>query len=1093
MENQSSSQSFLDDYDSLHLTQSSSTGTIVVSTLDDEEDGDTSAGNLSLREAIALANSTDGTDEISFDSNLSSKTITLTQGELTIEDSVTINGLGAENLTISGNNSSRVFKIDDENADTEIDVTINGLTITDGNVDDRETDNTGGGVFNQENLILINDNITDNRAEKGGGIANQGNLTIQNSNVDNNYAFEAGGIYTIAGTNQIIDSSVSNNESNFVYGGILASGVTMTIENSIIDGNSTGNSTGGINISGSTANINNSTISNNSAQGFTGGISSGGSTTTINNSTITGNSAASNGGIQAGGGGALTINNSTITGNSATVNQGGGVTNYFMSTVTLNNSTITGNFAARGAAGVYQRKSFVVPDGLPEETIISGTLNLNSTIVAGNENNQDLGGDSFNSGGNNLIGNGEGFESFFDSSQNDLVGTADNPIDPLLGQLQDNGGITQTIALLDGSPAIDAGNNLNNLATDQRGDGFDRTVGNGTDIGAFEVQEITIIPVVTTLEDEDDGDLSTGDISLREAILFGHPDEKITFDSSLSGGTITLALGELVIDRHLVVEGLGAENLTIDGNNSSRVFKIDDGDDNNLKQVSIDGLTITGGNTDQNGGGIESQENLILSNSIVANNFAGDLGGGIHKATFEGNLKVINTVVTDNTGRRGGGIQFSFGNTEVLNSTLSGNVANTGGGIDQGSGGNLKVVNSTIANNTADTRTGGGIYNGYGEITVTNSTITGNTSSDSFDGGGIANGGQATITSSIIANNSSQDLTGEEFTSGGNNLIGNGDSVNGFTNGVNGDIVGTANNPIDPLLGQLQDNGGVTQTIALLDGSPAIDAGSNPDNLATDQRGDGFDRTIGNGTDIGAFEVQTISNGETIIGTAKNDFLLGSSDNDTIEGLEGNDFIKGLDGDDLLNGGSGNDFLQGGNGNDEVNGDANNDLLQGGNGDDVLRGGDGNDRLFAGNGMDTLDDGAGNDILFGGGGSDRFVNSNPGNDLLTGGGDADYFIFNLNAGAGFFDRDRILDFKKGTDAIGFRPVVDDAQSFDNFDDLDTNGSGILDKFDERIDIIGGSTVIDFSDLFGRSLGSDTITIVGETNLGSDDFLFATTI
>ena len=60
--------------------------------------------------------------------------------------------------------------------------------------------------------------------------------------------------------------------------------------------------------------------------------------------------------------------------------------------------------------------------------------------------------------------------------------------DPLLGVLGDNGGPTQTIPLLDGSPAIDTGNNVAHLQTDQRGGGFPREAGTSADIGAFEVQ-----------------------------------------------------------------------------------------------------------------------------------------------------------------------------------------------------------------------------------------------------------------------------------------------------------------------------------------------------------------------------------------------------------------------------------------------------------------------------------------------------------------------------------------------------------------------------------------------------------------------------
>ena len=102
------------------------------------------------------------------------------------------------------------------------------------------------------------------------------------------------------------------------------------------------------------------------------------------------------------------------------------------------------------------------------------------------------------------------------------------------------------------------------------------------------------------------------------------------------------------------------------------------------------------------------------------------------------------------------------------------------------------------------------------------------------------------------------DVSGD-FTSGGHNLIGDGTGT-GFTNGVNGDIVGTATNPIDPKLGALSNNGGRTKTHALLAGSPAIDAGDNSLVPSTDQRGTGFQRIRdGNGdrqavADIGAFE-----------------------------------------------------------------------------------------------------------------------------------------------------------------------------------------------------------------------------------------------
>lgn len=94
------------------------------------------------------------------------------------------------------------------------------------------------------------------------------------------------------------------------------------------------------------------------------------------------------------------------------------------------------------------------------------------------------------------------------------------------------------------------------------------------------------------------------------------------------------------------------------------------------------------------------------------------------------------------------------------------------------------------------------------------------------------------------------------MTSIGYSLIGNG-SGSTLPTGSTGNLVGTATSPIDPKLGPLQANGGPTQTMALLLGSPAIDAGSNskiPTGVTTDQRGDS--RISGGTVDIGAYEVQ---------------------------------------------------------------------------------------------------------------------------------------------------------------------------------------------------------------------------------------------
>ncbi len=366
----------------------------------------------------------------------------------------------------------------------------------------------------------------------------------------------------------------------------------------------------------------------------------------------------------------------------------------------------------------------------------------------------------------------------------------------------------------------------------------------------------------------------SGSGSLRNAIFQANTastTDDISFNPSLSGGTIGLTSGELRIRDDLTINGLGADLLSVDaGGNSFRVFNVDDGDDSSFLEVAIKGLTITGGNTEDFGGGINNSfSSLTVTNSTISGNSA-SRGGGIYNGY--GSLTVTNSTISGNTAEvaedkfftgSGGGIYNSYSSLTVTNSTISGNTAGEDGGGINSYMGRVTVTNSTISGNTAGDD-GGGIdsfrINGSA-LTVNNSTISGNTAGD---GGGISASikyyGVNTVTGSIIAANSdaansdNEDI-GFSFASGGNNLIGNGDGTGGFTNGVNGDLVGTATNPIDPLLGELQNNGGPTQTQALLAGSPAINAGSNPLGLEFDQRGPGFNRVVGAQTDIGAYEV----------------------------------------------------------------------------------------------------------------------------------------------------------------------------------------------------------------------------------------------
>ena len=156
--------------------------------------------------------------------------------------------------------------------------------------------------------------------------------------------------------------------------------------------------------------------------------------------------------------------------------------------------------------------------------------------------------------GNNLIGATDGSSGWVGS---DLTGTRDLPLNPVLAPLSDYGGPTQTMPLLYGSPAIDAGNNAlipAGITTDQAGQ---PRIFNGTvDIGVIENQGV-LVPSFVVDTTSDHFDPSNGKTTLREAIasLNAIPGQTITFDSTVFADpqTITLIGAQLELswyERH---------------------------------------------------------------------------------------------------------------------------------------------------------------------------------------------------------------------------------------------------------------------------------------------------------------------------------------------------------------------------------------------------------------------------------------------------------------------------------------------------------------------------------------------------------------
>lgn len=454
------------------------------------------AGAGSLREAIAAANASAGADVIEFAPDLAGGTITLGGTQLEITDDLTINGPGSDLLTISGNDSSRVFS-NGLNANT----TIRGLTIARGWCDlDQIMPERGGGVLNLGTMTLIDSAIVDNSTT---GINNTGTLTLTNSivsrnsdggiiNTDNfgtpgilsldrstvsdNFTAIFGGTAGIdsewGGTVMLIDSTVSGNtaEGPAVHGGGISIHGTLTLVNSRVVGNRTTWGGGGILIWGGTVTLTDSIVADNRARDSGGGIDNLFGSLTLINSTVSGNVADSEGisTLSSGGGietyGPLTIINSTISGNTA--DWGGGISTADTS-VMLVNSTVANNVNG----GIYATQSN------------PGVIQSVSSIIANNASTglrADVYQLLFASGSiNNLIGSAGSAGGLIDGIDGNIVG-----VDPMLGPLADNGGPTQTHALLAGSPAIDLGSNPRSLATDQRGAA--RELGQGVDIGAFE-------------------------------------------------------------------------------------------------------------------------------------------------------------------------------------------------------------------------------------------------------------------------------------------------------------------------------------------------------------------------------------------------------------------------------------------------------------------------------------------------------------------------------------------------------------------------------------------------------------------------------
>lgn len=518
----------------------------------------------SLRAAITAANSNNENDTI----NLAAGTYVLTQWLSLTENgkTITFQGDTAANTIVDANHTGRVF-----GAGYGVTAIFNDMTITNGGSDSSRP--TGAGIDGYYATITVNDSIiTGNKGYQGGGIyVNPGTLTVSNSVIsDNDTTRDGGGVFAYGGTVTISNSTIEGNTAGSGYhgGGIYLWNATGSLSSVAIEDNAAGHG-GGMSLLSGGLSVTGGSFTGNTASNYGGGLllNAPSSDVTVSGATISDNSAPSGGGIHHGGGSnKLTITESTIAGNDATSSnpnygEGGGI--YTVKNLELIRSTVSGNTATNSGGGLYSNSTLTITNstisgnsaatGGGWYTVIPGSSSaiLNSTIASNSSSG--AGGGMFLATGsvsmknsilaNNTAGSGsppdfsgysgsiasQGYNLFSASGMSTYItGTTTGNqlgVNPQLASLANNGGPTQTHALLSNSPAIDTGTSSGAPSVDQRNESRPKDGdSNGTaqyDIGAFEYVVTNPPPTADNDSYSDAVEDTTYNVSAANGVLNG--------------------------------------------------------------------------------------------------------------------------------------------------------------------------------------------------------------------------------------------------------------------------------------------------------------------------------------------------------------------------------------------------------------------------------------------------------------------------------------------------------------------------------------------------------------------------------------------
>ena len=634
-------------------------------------------GRTSLREAIYATNVVPGHDEIIFNfGHDGPQTITLTEGQLEITDSLTITGAGASLFTIdaSGNDptpdehnrdGSRVFRISSGRGPL-IDVSISGVRLTGGDV-----------------------------AGSGGAIESFGSLALSNVEVVGNHAAFDGGGLSLSGIATLDSTTIRDNDSDRHGGGIsVLSRADVTIHNSTMVGNAAGISGGGLaSFRAASTNIYDSSIEANVAATTGGGIASDANSTTISRTRILSNSANVGAGIHA-----------------------------RMSNLQLEESFLTDNRATQAGGGLRSEASIA---------IVTGTVFNNNMVTA----NGSRGGGidisrgellligatfSFNAAGSDLHRVGE--------SQGGAISILEAEVTIDRGRFFNNsafglgGGIWSDSSSLrvNGSEfrhnnSTADGGAIKALKTDLEIDSSQFTYNSALGRGG------------AILVDSSTSTLPPPEVSSLQV----HNSEFINNTAGFAGGAIAVLLYENVEIR----QSLFYSNQTVSEQGSGgggAIYSL------NTSSVAINESVLQGNSTPGHGGALHLNGATNIQSSLIRDNHAGLSGGGA--IVFAGSSQQVridsSSFVENSAGAFGGAIYASSDRAPitVTNSTISQNDARTsGGGIyfsvsGRGQTTDYRIAHSTIAFNRAGQgAAGGGVFvTSRGQVNISHSIIYGN-------------------------------------------------------------------------------------------------------------------------------------------------------------------------------------------------------------------------------------------------------------------------------------------------------------------------------------------------------------------------------